>query len=231
MWLALLCVLLAAGCGEAEVEVRLDEHAQQAFAAVPGTIGIRIETLEEQHLFALAGGVVSRVRDLPKPQKGAAAVGAGFLGPETLPASATYDYRPPYLVSPDGALMAVVVVPKGRPEPLKYTTLAIVRTATGEIAMLIEGEERQRIRGVAWSGDSRRIAILRGSSKRSMGPEGILASLSGHAVLLTTYFLEIFDASGEEIAGTRLASNVRASWGSIVWFDEAANGGAEEGSR
>jgi len=46
----------------------------------------------------------------------------------------------------------------------------------------------------------------------------ILSSMFGHPVQYNDYWVEVIDLNGKRVARAQIASDVRASWGEIVWL-------------
>jgi hypothetical protein len=99
----------------------------------------------------------------------------------------------------------------------------IIDTRTGKrlatIKIYDENEDRYYIDSLAWSPDSKWIAVLKHSSRTGYGPIDLIALMAGHGVPYMTYYLDVIDLSGNLVAHTKLTSEVKGSWGWLVWME------------
>jgi hypothetical protein len=84
---------------------------------------------------------------------------------------------------------------------------------------VVKGYENRYVDGLAWSSNSNFVAILKHSSRVGYSPLDFLAQLLGHGVLYSTYYVEVVNLAAETVAQTKLTSEVRGSWGWLVWME------------
>jgi hypothetical protein len=77
---------------------------------------------------------------------------------------------------------------------------------------------RNRIEAVAWSSDSKYIAVLTETSRACMLPFELLLAFVGHPIPVTTFYLNVYDLSGRAILTDKLiVKNVKGGSGSLFW--------------
>ena len=221
MWPLTFLALLVAGCAT-EPTFGIDHNAKQQFARLPGAIGITIKNESNAWYYTIYRGYVARVDSLPKPPAEAASVLKLTLRfPDELPMPVGYVYWGPYLKSPDGVHVAVSTAEARHTAGARG--LVIVQQSTKKVSLVWNGRENRYIESLAWSQDSRFIAILRSSSRTGYRPSDLVALASGHGVPYMTYYLDVLDLDGNTLAQTKLASDVRGSWAWIVWIKDKPN--------
>lgn len=100
----------------------------------------------------------------------------------------------------------------------------IVEDESGNKVMQQGSAQLMRVVGMAWSPDSKEIAVLYVSRSTSAQPIDWLAALTGHPVPLNTYYLSLQDVSSQQLAnlGT-LRTDSRYGFGVISrWTLEAS---------
>lgn len=214
-----LCTLavLALGCQKTPT-FSLEQNAISQFGVLPGEIGVTVEAGSKSWHFVIRAGELNRVNTLPEAPKEAAAIEIGYnYGATDVPVQSGYDYRGPYLASPNNRMVAasVVLSASSPPGPWEFV---IVETATRRILSKVGSNKDHYINGLAWSPDSSLVAALMASSRYGNGPIDQLGSMFGHPVPYMTYYIDVVDLNGKILASTLLASDVRASWGEIIWM-------------
>ena len=209
--------LFVLGCA-AEPKFELDRNTEQQFEKLPGTIGVTVKNHSNAWYYTLYRGKLQRVNSLPKPPAEAASVLKETLRfPDQLPKPQSYVYWGPYLQSPDGVYFAVSIAPVR--DTAGGRGLVIIERFTQQVNLVLNDTRQRYIDALAWSPDSRFIAILRSSYRTGYGPGDLIALASGHGVPYMTYYLEVTDLNGTVVAQTKLASEVRGSWAWIVWIN------------
>jgi len=96
--------------------------------------------------------------------------------------------------------------------------LAVVHTPDGKV--VYEGsDDGAAVESIAWSPSSEYVAVLRKSKGGRVGsPLDILSAMFGHPVHYSDYWVEVFDLKGKLVARAKIAEDVKASWGEIVWL-------------
>jgi len=135
-----------------------------------------------------------------------------------LPEHRGYDYKGPYMVSPDQRFVAASIAASGPSTP-GPTKVVIVDARAKKIISKVGSNDNRYIDGLAWSRDSSWIAVLKHSSRYGRGPIDLIGGAFGHPVPYITYYLEVVDLGGKVFASTKLVSDLRASWGEVVWVD------------
>jgi WD40 repeat protein len=214
-------VSLIAACGEQEAQVEIDEQAKDAFASIDGKLGITLESRNDEHRvyrYVLKAGELTVVSSLPGAPDGSTG-GPPVPYKYKLPTQDRYDYRSPYVVSPDGKFLAVSASKKTTWFG-SSTALAVFSAETNKLVLLTEGDSARYIASLAWSPDSTFVAMLRISFRSGKMPMEILSSMAGHPINYSTYYLEIVDLTGKVIASSKLVSDLRLSSDEIVWLPD-----------
>jgi len=74
---------------------------------------------------------------------------------------------------------------------------------------------------ISWSPDSSSVALLTYIAKISKSPGELLAATAGHPYFIKTFYLEIYDLSGNRIYNEPIKGSFKSSKGRIVWIDPA----------
>jgi hypothetical protein len=216
-------ILVLLSYREQDVSIVLEDSAKEAFAPLPGAIGITIHTIPknteiETYHFILKTGQVSETSALPKePEETAAGVRPN--GAKNLPANARYyyPYSGLYSTSPDGRHMVASVEEKDY-DAKNPTALVIANVKYETIISEIRYSNRAAIKGIAWRPDSSQVAILKSTARAGLWPGEFIWGLFGHPTGYITYYLDVVDLQGDIVASSHLVSDVRASWGEVVWM-------------
>jgi hypothetical protein len=214
----LLIVTLFFGC-QSEPRFELEENSKNQFAHLPGKIGVTLEANSVKWHRIIEGGVIIHVGSLQEAPPQANAVGIGYLSGATgLPEAKGYDYRGPYLASPDNRLLAASIAAK-EPSVPGPAQVVIIDVSANRMLSTIGGKSGSVIEGIAWSPDSKWLAVLRNEFRHGRGPLDQIIAAFGHPVPYMSYYLEVVDLSGKVVASTKLVSDLRASWGEVVWIE------------
>jgi hypothetical protein len=210
-----LLVSLTMACGS-EPRFWIDVTAKRQFVSLPGKIGIAIKSYSREWYQVINQGNLVIVDSLPKAAYEASGnYGSGATGLAPLKG---YEYRGPYLTSPDKRYIAASVA-VGPSDPAPWGLVIIDIKTRSALAQVSVYKNRYYLDGLAWSPDSKLIAVLKHSSRTGYGPADLIALMSGHGVPYMTYYLDVIDLSGNLVAHTKLSSEVRASWGWVVWTE------------
>jgi hypothetical protein len=126
-------------------------------------------------------------------------------------------YQGPFAFSPNGKYVAASVVGLRPKTALPQAFVIFGRQGKQDLAhVALSGEEL--LRALAWSPDSKRVAVLKSTIRGKVSFKNFLSALSGHSVPYDTYFLDIYDLEGKIVAHTKLIGDLRGSWGEIVWM-------------
>jgi len=206
---------LIAGCGR-ETEFQFNEKAKRDFATLPGKIGFAIETPPDRLQYIIEKGALVKVASLPKASKEATSMELGYRGASGLPLQKGYDYRGPYLASPDRRYVAASISTGPSANSREFV---IVDTQQNKTIALIKGNENRFIVGLAWSPDSKWIAVMKDSYRLGWGPLDIFGRLLGHPPVYMTFYLEVVNLAGDVVAQSKLIWETRDSWGWVVWLE------------
>lgn len=210
-------VLLLTACGEFTGELPAEPKAFAPYANVPGRLGVSIHGADSRvWRFQIAKGQVSAVDTLPSAPRSATSVGAGLERPPEMPQRGDLAPRGPFAYSPDKAYL-VAAMDLMAPRDSVPRNLAVLRV--GERKIVYEGGDNQSsVEAVAWSPDSKQVAVLRRtSSERLKSPVDILSGMFGHPVQYSDYWIEVIGVDGKSLGRAQIASGAKASWGELVW--------------
>ncbi len=212
-----LVVLLIAGCsGQQPSEITIDSSAQPAFEALPGEFGIALHGSDTTVQVMMRHGKIEPPRQTIRASREATEM-VGPRGATMLPDRPNEYYQGPFAFSPNGRYVAASVVGRRPKAALPQAFVIFDKQEKRDLARVVLGGE-YLLRGLAWSPDSTRIAILKSTSRGKVSFKNFISALSGHSVPYDTYFLDIYDLEGKIIAHTKLIEDLRASWGEIVWM-------------
>ena len=217
----ILAALLGAGllsaCGEYGGELPSDTAAFGALSGLPGRIGVTLRSADSKlWRFEIRQGKVSRASELPSTPRNATAVGVGVEKPSGISERGELAPRGPFALSGDKRYLAAAMDLKP-PRNSAPQHLAVVRTPGGDL-VYESGSDGSYVESIAWSPDSKYVAVLRTTKSKKIGsPSDILSSTFGHPVQYNDYWIEVIDLNGKRVARAQIASDVKASWGEIVW--------------
>lgn len=217
----LLAVVLSGGmlvaCGAYDGELPSDSTALAAFGGLPGRIGVTIRSTDSKAWrFEIREGKLSRANDLPAAPRSATSVGVGVEKPAGVPERGDLVPRGPFALSGDKRYLAAAMDLKP-PRDSAPQHLAVVRTQGSEI-VYESGKDDSYVESMAWSPDSKYVAVLRAVKSKRMGsPLDILSSMFGHPVQYNDYWVEVIDINGKRVGRAPIANDVKASWAEIVW--------------
>ena len=228
-WL-LLALALPLGCAssDGDLTVSLDATSVGPLKALPGVIGVALSTYRDDRIeskyFEISAGQVREVPSLPKAPKNAT---SSILpdGGTTLPFphGSSLMYAGPYLISPDKtrAIASVTFKDSWNFGPYAY----IIGDLTAKKVIFVPRKESELfIEGVAWSSNSKFVALLRKKQVTVLhGPIEILSACSGHPAQYSNYVLEIIDAQGRMIAKDKITAPLTGTWGEVVWMSGTSN--------
>jgi len=218
---SLLAALLAgAACGptQTDITIAIEPGAQSQLRGLPGQIGITIQNVAQARRVLLEKGVLKDASSLPRAEDKASAMGAGPYGAtELLDNASDYYVRGPYLISPDRKVLAASVELKGVANA--SSTGYVIAELSSKRVVSIKRSKTQGVSGLAWSPDSRFLAVLKHEQVRvGRTPLELLSGFSGHPVQYVVYSLEVVDRSGNPIAISRLTNDLNGTWGELVWL-------------
>jgi hypothetical protein len=71
---------------------------------------------------------------------------------------------------------------------------------------------------ITWSPDSSAVALLTFTDRISKWPDELLAAAAGHPYFINTFYLEIYDLSGNLLYKEKVNSEFKSSKGRLVWI-------------
>ncbi len=127
--------------------------------------------------------------------------------------------KAPQATSPNGSYIAECrVLRKKDHSPLRDQ---FVLTEAGSASSYPWNPEEWRgIHGLAWSANSRHVAILNCSEHYSKSPVGVLSGMSGHPIPSSTVFLDIIDVRTGRVTEYMLRKNVKYVFTRILRWSE-----------
>jgi hypothetical protein len=216
----LLAVSAVSGCYQFDGEARLDQTAEQQFMRLPGSLGITIRNRDRVWRYILHHGQLRKTDRLPAAPREAKSIALGMRGASTLAPQPDYDYRGPFLTSPDEHYLAASISLKPPNDGLPIS-FVIYESQGKTLVAEVKGERLYYIESLAWSPDSRYIAVMKKQNViKPRGPLEILAAISGHPVPYNDYWLEVYDVRGDLVARSQIAKNVAGSWGEVIWLEK-----------
>jgi WD40 repeat protein len=217
-----VAALLAAGvlsaCGEYGGELPSETSALSSFTGLPGRIGVIIHGTDSKlWRLEIQQGKISRASELPSAPKNATAVGVGVQKASGLSGRGEFVPRGPFVLSGDKKYLAAAMDLRP-PKDSVPRHLAVVHTADGKVVYESDGDGAA-VESIAWSPSSEYVAVLRKAKSGRVGsPMDILSSMFGHPVQYSDYWVEVLDLKGKPVARAKIAGDVKASWGEIVWL-------------
>ena len=214
--LILLATFLIAGCSvQQPSEITIDSSARPTFETLPGELGMALHGSDIEIQVLIRHGKIEPARQVIKAPREA----TGMIGPQgatMLPDRPNEYYQGPFAFSPNGKYVAASVVGLRPKAALPQAFVIFDKQEKRDLARVALGSE-ELLRGLAWSPDSMRIAVLKSTSRGKVSFKNFISALSGHSVPYDTYFLDIYDLNGKIVAQTKLIEDVRAGWGEITW--------------
>jgi WD40 repeat protein len=74
------------------------------------------------------------------------------------------------------------------------------------------------ISNMTWSPDSSSVALLTYTSRLSLSPWDLLAAACGHRIFFKTFYLKVYDLSGNLIYSQKINGEFKFSRGRLVWI-------------
>jgi hypothetical protein len=110
----------------------------------------------------------------------------------------------------------------------QYVAYSIDETDSSESVLMIKDISKQKtllrknlgnyVSDIAWSPDSSSVALLTYTSRRSLSPWDLLAAAAGHHIFYNTFYLKVFDLSGNLIYSQKINGEFKFSRGRLVWI-------------
>lgn len=214
---AILIVLLLVACGEYRGELPSNVGAFGPFGSLAGRIGVTIRNADSRvWRFQIRKGQVSATEELPSAPRSATSVGVGLDRPSGMLERGELVPRGPFAYSGDKAYLAAAMDLKP-PWDSVARHLAVISVADKQ-AVYESGEDLSSVEAIAWSPDAKHVAVLRRASSSTLkSPIEILSAMFGHPVQYSDYWVEVIGVEGKSLGRAQIASDVKASWGEIVW--------------
>jgi len=211
-----ICCLIAS-CSD-EPRFAIEARAKKQFAALPGKIGVSFGNYAGDWFLLIDKGSLSLVERLPKAPKEASANIEPF-GAKDLAEPDNYHYFGPYVKSPDGKFVVASLATKN-----PYSTLpkafVIGDFHTAKLVSKVNGTGAYRIGGLAWSPDSKLIAVLKSRDRfKWWRPVDFVSALSGHLIPYLEFGLDLVDLQGNVLAETRLVRDLPSASGEVIWTE------------
>ncbi len=181
--LALLVLCLTACVGSSPRVGRAGQDAN-SLASLPGLIRIDVRdpTMETMppptYVFSLRNGTL---------------VSGGDSGPcefpseePTLPPAREMQYQSPYAVNAERSLLAISAKP-ARSSSFVSNDVAVFTLPEGKQRMFLHRPDSAFVEGIAWSPDSRYLALLTAQEHWGVSPLELLTAVAGHPVPHNSY--------------------------------------------
>lgn len=208
-----------AGCtpSSAEISVSLRPDSVDQFRQLPGQLGITVQNTAQIKRYVIENGSGREVGGLKKAEKSATAFIAPYGATHVLDNGPDYYVRGPYLISPDQLIIAASIELKD--VNAAWSTGYLIADLKTKKILAINKSRSQGVSALAWSPDSRLLAVLREEQVRGglRSPLEILSAFSGHPVQYMVYSLEVVDASGKRVAHSQLTEPLAGTWGEVIW--------------
>ena len=185
-----------------------------SLASLPGLIRIDVRdpTMEEMppptYVFSLRSGTL---------------VSGGDSGPcqfssdePTLPPAGEMQYQYPYAVNSERTLLAVSAKP-ARSSSLVSTDVAVFSFPEGTQRAFIHRPDSAFVERIAWSPDSRYLALLTTQEHWGVSPLELLSGVAGHPVPHNSYRIEVYSRSGELVGTTPFITGFVATSARLCW--------------
>ncbi len=185
------------------------------FAGLDGHIRITVGRDENPNLTIRDGRLTHGGRPANPVETATTSVRGGAEG-YTPPEARVFNG--PYLESPDGKYLAASIM---LPDSVafgdnKRYAFVVLDLESERVTLKTELSE-WKVAGVAWSGDSKRIAILRRKIDIGFCPGDILSRIIVHSNFYSTWVVELVDPESGVTSAVQLASGLPGSYGTISW--------------
>jgi hypothetical protein len=110
----------------------------------------------------------------------------------------------------------------------QYVAYSIDETDSSESVLVIKDISKQKtllrknlwnyVSDITWSPDSSSVALLTYTSRRSLSPRDLLAAAAGHHIFFKTFYLKVYDLSGNLIYSQKINGEFKFSEGRLVWI-------------
>lgn len=219
-WILLFIVIIlpSADCFFRDEWHIAEGPAPAEFEELPGSIGITFwidgqDPTPPVHML-VRNGAISQTDQLPPARYSAVAGGMKSFDswmPKRV-SGLTIVPSGPFLQSTDESLIAAAA----ELAPGQYL-LVIFDAQTLEIRGHVDMTGGEAIRAIAWSPDSRYVAVITGTWQTSFCLGEIVGAFAGHPSSLSSSSLHVYDVNGRPIAVQNLTS--RSHWGEqLVWL-------------
>jgi hypothetical protein len=212
--IVLLLLLLVAGCSDTKIEAAIEESAKGDFVNLPGAILISVRSEGKTIRYAIRASSVEPTSQVVQVTRESHASILPY-GATMLPDRPGGRYKGPYAFTADKRYVAASFVSNKEEIP---TSLAIFDWVSKQEVAEIRGTKEEAIYAVAWSPDSRFLAVLRKSYRKGRFSLGnLISAISGHPERSETYYLETYGLSGTLTARSRLVADVPQSAAELAW--------------
>lgn len=180
-----------------------------------GTIGLRLDTAWSVRRLLIRDGRIAEAASIPEaPPQGL--IYENFRRPAGVTPPAGYYLAGPYLRSPDGKLLAASLGRDQAGDAYQARAVAIIGVEDGRVLAIRDGGGDWGVQALAWSPDSRYLAVVRSTGEYGLCLVEILSYLSSHPVTLSSYTLDVVGLDGRVVAGRDLMSRVHNGRAEVV---------------
>jgi hypothetical protein len=99
----------------------------------------------------------------------------------------------------------------------RYPSILLIKDISTGRTLLTKDIEKY-VYDITWSPDSSTVALLTYTSRMSLSPGELLAAAAGHPYFIKTFYLEVYDLSGNLIYNAQVNGDFKSSEGRLVWI-------------
>jgi hypothetical protein len=101
----------------------------------------------------------------------------------------------------------------------RYPSILVIKDiSTGKT--LLRKNLGQYVADIAWAPISSAVALLAYTSRMSLSPGELLAAAAGHPYFIKTFYVEVYDLSGNLICNEQVKGDFKSSKGRLVWINQ-----------
>lgn len=101
----------------------------------------------------------------------------------------------------------------------RYPSILLIKDISTGRTLLTKDIEKY-VYDITWSPDSSAVALLTYTSRMSRSPGELLAAAAGHPYFIKTFYLEVYDLSGNLKYNAQVNGEFKSSKGRLVWINK-----------